>query len=95
MASPTEADWGQEFGYGGAAVAGEIIARAEYLERDHLRILIPELLLACALGKFDPAGEEFVVAYATSCLDTLTDPEVQAPVVVGLAAVASRPEPEG
>jgi hypothetical protein len=86
--APIEFDWGDEWGYGGEAVVGEILARASQVGSTHLRVLIPELLVAAAMGKLDPAGHDRVVAEAEAYAATLTKPKDKAPILVGLAAAA-------
>lgn len=84
---PGEADWGDEWGYGGEAVVGELLNRAQHVGgNDHLRVLVPELLLAAALGKLDASGAEHAAVRAKTILGSSSDETTRAPLELGLAA---------
>lgn len=83
---PWEADWGDEYGSSASSVIGELLARVKETQPEQLHVLLPELLIAAALGKIDSTARDDIVAEATRLLETL-DPEQRAPVEVALAVV--------
>jgi hypothetical protein len=85
---PWEADWGDEDGSNAGSVVAELIARVKATRHDQLRLLIPELLLAVALGKVGSMARETTLAEAQLLLGEL-EGEARAAIEVGVAVATA------